>query len=57
MGQDGKIEPPEHVAKSIVKATMGKVTPESPEVERNVCGALLIGSLFQKAVFKAELRI
>ncbi|KIW20429.1 hypothetical protein PV08_01004 [Exophiala spinifera] len=46
--KEGKIEPPEYIAQSIVKAAMGEITAESKEVERNDCGALFIGSLYQK---------
>ncbi|EXJ96385.1 hypothetical protein A1O1_01511 [Capronia coronata CBS 617.96] len=46
--REGKIEPPEYIAESIVKAATGQITPASKEVERNDCGALFIGSLYQK---------
>ncbi|ERR1711939_455218 len=46
--KEGRIEPPEHIANAIVKAAVGEITPESKEVERNECGALFIGSLYQK---------
>ena len=46
--QEGKVEPPEYIAQSIVKAAMGEITAESKEVERTDCGALFIGSLYQK---------
>ncbi|KAL2421171.1 hypothetical protein ABEF95_004505 [Exophiala dermatitidis] len=46
--KEGKIEPPEPIAEAIVKAATGQITPESKEAERNDCGALFIGSLYQK---------
>ncbi|KAK7890167.1 hypothetical protein LTR67_008633 [Exophiala xenobiotica] len=46
--KEGRIEPPEYIANAIVKAAVGEFTPESEEVERNECGALFIGSLYQK---------
>lgn len=46
--KEGKIEPPEYIADAMVKAAMGQIKPDSPEVERNVCGALFIGSMYQK---------
>lgn len=46
--KEGKIEPPEYIADAIVKAATGQITPQSREVERNDCGALFIGSLYQK---------
>ena len=45
---EGRIEPPEHIANAIVKAAVGEITPKSKEVERDECGALFIGSLYQK---------
>jgi NAD(P)-dependent dehydrogenase (short-subunit alcohol dehydrogenase family) len=48
--KEGMIEPPEYIARSMVKAAMGELTPRSPEVERNVCGALFVGSLYEKEV-------
>ncbi|KAI0133808.1 hypothetical protein BJ170DRAFT_175796 [Xylariales sp. AK1849] len=46
--KEGKIEHPDYIADAMVKAAMGELNPESPEVERNVCGALFIGSMYQK---------
>jgi NAD(P)-dependent dehydrogenase (short-subunit alcohol dehydrogenase family) len=46
--KEGRIEPPQYIANAIVKAAVGEITPESEEVERNECGALFIGSLYQK---------
>ncbi|KAJ9637635.1 hypothetical protein H2204_004784 [Knufia peltigerae] len=46
--KEGKVEDPDHIARSIVKAALGEITAESREVERNDCGALFIRSLYQK---------
>ncbi len=42
------IEPPSYIADAMVKAAMGELTADSPEVEREVAGALFVGSLYQK---------
>jgi NAD(P)-dependent dehydrogenase (short-subunit alcohol dehydrogenase family) len=44
--RQGKVESPEHIAEAMVKATMGQITPDSPEVERNTDDTLFIRSLY-----------
>lgn len=46
---EGRFEPARYIGGAIVKAAMGDMSPDSAEIERNVCGALFIGSLYQKS--------
>jgi hypothetical protein len=45
--KEGKIEPPEPIAEAMVRAAMGLVSKDSPEVRRDK-HAIFIESLYQK---------